>query len=1127
MGPQVRFWLVEVPMQLRLFAAALTVAFSLLSIAPALAAGGQFGNLNGTITDAATHAPISGAQIVAKSGSGTYSATTDYKGFFTILGMNVDSYTVTVSAKGHQTLNIPGVIVFGDETDSIGTVAMHQELQTIARVTSRSTSSAYQPSQTIDSYTVNQTQMLEATGKANTTNENAVLLSVPGVTLTNGGGAMMGGGQSNVPTIRGGAATEVGYQFDGVTYRDPFLSQNGGQGMINGVGEIQIVEGAGDATQGGVGSGVINIIPPRGSGPGTGEVDFESGGPNFNHQAAFSYGFSTPDGSISEYVSYTGQRYNPYFGYSFTPLNEYGNYFASAYETSDQFMNNFFYNFGKNKHETLQVLYTNTLGQGYQEFTQPYYYPYDPITGPALLGDLGIYSSTPKSGALTPAQFAAFTPLTYGVPSTDLAPNSPSQNFELNTRLLKIEYDNRLNPTTYFDLRYYNWDYLSTANPSTTLGAWGSNLPGMGQWNTTGGPTVGMSGDIEKQLGADLTVTLQGQYDILHPLFDGMAPTDSLISFDPGALGPGAISGAIPVTGSSGPVAISDWEPGGYFCNNGYFDCSSGLADTRLPTWGINYNKTEFQDWGAGLRFQFQPTDKLKFDLGVRDEGQNDLWYSQLNTIGLGGPQIGYSSTCAIPIAVANPGYTTAEMSAALASQCASSATKILSPYDVLNEAWGNDFLHPSEVQPRISVSYEVNRYNSLRFGYGRSAVFPNAQTGGTPFEFYGLAPYATIPAKTGSLCGWSATYVFPCQSVAQQMYWQGDNIEAPDAGFTGPAIYSNYDLSWNHLFASGWGLRVTPFAKLGTSLPADYYLNPVLGIFATENLGYNKTNGIELGLTTPQRSLGLSGFFTATYQNVLSTTPPLASGETTVPFVPTASLALGDLYRAGYVSPFNVVIGALENLRDGFTISPQLMYNIGYPYSEGNLIAVQLPNGEYVNAPNIDFGPAVNVGTASFIGSSPGSSITPNYADPADPGSANDPNIAATRGTPGTSANGGKLSHPNLMANLALQWKRGPNTFGIQFYNLFGNAFINTVPAVNTYYQPVANGLSGPQTNYNSCVSQVGNGNRGCYEIVPRELYAFSNGAYLLSNGDFTSGTPGFGPLQPFSFRVYYQRAI
>ena len=62
--------------------------------------------------------------------------------------------------------------------------------------------------------------------------------------------------------------------------------------------------------------------------------------------------------------------------------------------------------------------------------------------------------------------------------------------------------------------------------------------------------------------------------------------------------------------------------------------------------------------------------------------------------------------------------------------------------------------------------------------------------------------------------------------------------------------------------------------------------------------------------------------------------------------------------------------------------------------------------------------------------------------------------------------------------------------------------------------------------TGVNSCVNQTGQNVRGCYQYVPTNSYAFTNGAYLLSNGNFT-GNPTFGPLAPFGIYVYYRRAL
>ena len=1049
------------------FSLAIILSLALSCVAPAFAAGGQTGNLNGTVVDSATRAPIAGATISAKSGSGSYTARTDAKGFFSIVGMSIDSYTVTVAATGHDTVNLTGVTVFGDETDTVGTVGLAKSLRTIAIVTSRSAASAYQPTQTIDSYTVNSAEMLQATGKAASTDENAVLLSVPGVTLTN----------NNTVTIRGGAAYEVGYQLDGVTFKEPFLGNNGSNGLMNGIGSVQVVEGAGDATQGGVGAGVVNVIPETGSGKPHGLLDFEAGGPNFTHQLHSEYGFSTSDNRISDFVSYTGQRYSPYLGYSNTPIEQYGNYFSTQNEMTDQFENNFFFRFGKNNNQDLQVFYVNVSQRGYGQqgpggiydpTNNPnalVYYPYDQLTQAPWIGITG-YSA---------GQYANLIGLGPGVPTQNVAITSPQQNFSNQTRFLKFEYDNHLDSTTYFALRYYNWEELQYTDNQYSQGAWQTGSPGVTLYSSTGGPTVGMSADLTKQFGSNLIVTLNAKEDVLHPIWDGWEPQYSVIG--------------IGLIGNNSATGLGDWAPGGYLCQYFANGCNAtGAGEPRIPSWGIGYNGAFFQNWGGGIRVQYNPGDKWKFDVGVRDEGQNQHWFNQLDAFGQGPPPN-------------------------------------INPFDVSPSSWNTKVLYPNEIQPRLSIAYDMDRNDAIRFGYGRSAVFADAQTAGTPFHMYGIEPYLNIPAPAGSMCGVASVKQWACTSYAQALYWAGDAVEAPDAGNGTPAIYTNYDLSYSHLFKNGYAVRVTPFIKDGMDLPTFFLINPTLGIFGVTNQGLNKTAGAELNITTPQRALGFNGFASLTYQNVLSTTPPFTTAETTVPLVPTATLALGDLYRAGYVSPLDLRIGGVYNLKNGFSISPQLEYNIGYPYSVGNMIAAQIAPGVFANIPQVNFGPGIIGGMSSLVGNAPGSSVSTNYYDPAYPGTAYNPNIAATRGTSGTAANGGLLSHPNLLADLTLQWKHEGNTIGVQFLNLGGNAYINSVPAINPWYQPVANGVSGPQTGYNTCVAQVQSA-RGCYPWIPKSSYAFTNGAYLLSNGNFTAG-PSIAPLIPFAIQVFYQRAL
>ena len=136
----------------------------------AFAAGGQNGSLAGSLIDATTKAPIANATVAAVSPTGSYHALTDGTGHFAIVGMIVDTYVLSIQAQGYDPISLAGVTVQGDQTLSLGTINATKHLQTIGRVSARSASSVFQPSQTIDSYAVTGDRLLQTTGKAASTN---------------------------------------------------------------------------------------------------------------------------------------------------------------------------------------------------------------------------------------------------------------------------------------------------------------------------------------------------------------------------------------------------------------------------------------------------------------------------------------------------------------------------------------------------------------------------------------------------------------------------------------------------------------------------------------------------------------------------------------------------------------------------------------------------------------------------------------------------------------------------------------------------------------------------------------------------------------------------------------------
>ena len=254
----------------------------------------------------------------------------------------------------------------------------------------------------------------------------------------------------------------------------------------------------------------------------------------------------------------------------------------------------------------------------------------------------------------------------------------------------------------------------------------------------------------------------------------------------------------------------------------------------------------------------------------------------------------------------------------------------------------------------------------------------------------------------------------------------------------------------------------------------------------------------------------------------MLGSAPPLANGEFNgVPQLSAATIALGNVYRAGYVSPVSVRIGGSYNFGNGFSITPIIQLDSGFPYNVGDTLAATLPDGTNANIPQVNFGP----GTPILLGyqNAGGTLLNTNYYDPAYSGTQLAPNIAATRGTPTSSNSGGVTWYPNVQFNMTLQYKHGKDAIGVQFVNLFTNGYNGTTPAINPFYQPVANGLSGPQTGQNTCIAQYGAA-RGC-AVIPTNTYAFSNGAYLLTNGNV--GNWQLAPLAPMSINVYYRRQL
>jgi hypothetical protein len=1021
----------------------------LSSVAPAFAVGGQTGNINGRVLDDAGR-PVPGATVVLAAPQGNYRTKTDGSGYFNLLGVLADTYTISIDVAGFATLIQNGITVPGGDTVSLGGVRLTRQLKTIGAVTARSASSAFTPNQTVPQFTIGGQQLVAAQGKTANADLSSALLAVPGFQQDSTGNLILQGSQT----------TQIGYQVDGIDITEPLDEGSTVPNFINGVRSIQVVPGAGDPSQGNAGAGVVNLLMKRGTNPAFGTVDFEADARPFSHQFNLEYGAASKDGRLSDYFSFLGNRYDYSYGEfgssGFSNNAVYGNSAAGGalYRATNDFVNNFVYKFGKNNNQSLQVLEQNhyDLEQGNYSGLKLYY----PSNAPDLLAAVQPLTVNPTYApkGLTIPQIQSILGFESTQTSTTQQINNPNV-FNNNTNIFKVEYDNAFNDTTNLALRFFhtiNYEYFYPDGP--TAQGIGEVL---GLTDEQGGSRTGGNFEFDKQLGRKDLLTISGSYDFDRPVFSFVGPLTGLED-----IGPNAIDFLRPANPNL-PVSATNPCPvtGGCYLQQ-FFYTKGGTP--RVAPMDLSSQQL-INRYGAGIRDQFQVNSRLRLDVGAHYDRLNQGYGQNLN----------YQDENTQPV----PGS--------------------VGTYNIPN--W--PFIEtPHYLEPRYGLSYLLTKSDSLSFSYGRSII--NDGTGSSPdsheafaaFQgiplnpnfiptanpFTGVAqvgngncfpnvPYpkgataTTAPSYNGTV-GTTLQLGRPCLDYADLLYGVNDAF-FPEIVTTHPGVYDNLDFSLSHQFKNGSALKFAPYVRQGygvTAVTAPLVFNPQTGVYQSGSLvnysvGRNTTSGVDLQYTLPERRYGLNGFASISYVNEFTTTPPASDNpyaqDSTAIILP-ASFALGSIYRAGFISPLTTRIGATYKTRGGFRIAPVLNLNVGFPYGSG-LITPAFVNNVPVNVPNTNLTDQYGAGGTS------------QYVDPANPGSVFDPNIAATRGTKESSSGGGQLSRPQLTGNLTLEYTApgSRTTLGAQILNIFNNQQYGN-PLVNNTYQPVLTGIGGPLTGLN-----------------------------------------------------------
>lgn len=1046
---------------------ALAFAFALCSVQPVLAQT-TTGGITGTITG--PNGPLGGVVVTAVSPAGRYAATTDAQGFYSMVGVVPDTYAVTFAVTGYEMYTANGVTVGINQTVTVSQ-QLSRQLQTIGRTQSRSTASAFQPQQTADTYTVNTQQINTITGKANGTNEVELLLSLPGASQD-----ILG-----YPVLRGGRENEEGYQYEGISYTDPFTNQFVNSLILHGESQFQVTPGAGDASNGNAGTGAINLVAKRGTNPAFGSAEYDLYGGRDEHTVNLEYGWASANGTFSSYTSFLADRVGSYqYGPAGMPALQLGDLLGRANQWTNDFIENAVYKFGKDNNQSVQLFYNNTqfnLHNGDGFVNQPngfgingqplYYKDNDPFY---------LFEIT-HTLPFTVAQVQALMPFTVG--QTGLTQQIGSRYPENGTQpndTFKLQYTWNVNPTTFLTAKYYEVNNVELFdNPYIP-----EQIVFGDEASLQGGFTRGVAIDGTKQVGSKHLVGFGAEYKFLHPVFSQPSATLGFFEYGGGGLGFEAADFLSP-TDPNCPLG-----PGGcgYLLGNNPTGTQYIAPGSPVP-YANESAQTQRQDWALYAQDVYSPTSRLKIDVGLRLDGAN--WMYAPCTI----------ETC-LPTATGT--FANGTPNPALDQFNYDASTR-----------------RPRVLQPRISVIDQLGSNDSLRVAYARSMQFPLISDVDHTNNFTAeYAPFANVPSFvnfTGGpamFCGTTNDRL--CKSYADQLYWENefDDTGVPIQPLK-PVTFNNYELSYSHLFPHNVAIKFTPFYRKAyneiaeSALPVvqngavvtDAFGAPEFGPAVFTNLGKSQITGAELFLTK-EATYGLSGQLSLTYQNEFTNVLPGSALENFYPSVPPASLQLGNQYRVGFLSPFVGSIAVSYKTHTGWRFNPTIFYNHGYPIGSG-LTSAYTVNGVPYDLPN------TNVTNSAQLN---GPNGAPQYVDPVNPGSVFAPNIAATRGTPETASPGGILSKASFTPQMSIEYtppKHPRSTIGVLVTNLFNNYF--GPPALNTLYQPVATGHGGPYSGYTSLA------------VNPAFIGAF-NATLLNGNLPYLYGPTGL----PRTAEVYYQ---
>lgn len=270
---------------------------------PQPAAAGTTGGISGHVVDDKANA-VAGARVTATSISQSSSATTDSKGFYSILNLSPDTYAVTTSKDGFDSTTVSGFTVQADQTTR-GDFTLNPSARVIGHVTTSAVASVVNRTVTGDLYAVSAQAIGTYQGSAGGTetlySQNGVVGSLPGVLRDVGtGGGYAGNGSIS---MRGGTSDQVGFELEGIPLNRSFDAANATSFVTNGLASLEVYTGGEPADAGRSMAGYVNAQIRRGGYPGGSDLTFIAGGPVYNHSMQVDAYGGSPDRRFTWFMS--------------------------------------------------------------------------------------------------------------------------------------------------------------------------------------------------------------------------------------------------------------------------------------------------------------------------------------------------------------------------------------------------------------------------------------------------------------------------------------------------------------------------------------------------------------------------------------------------------------------------------------------------------------------------------------------------------------------------------------------------------------------------------------------------------------------------------------------------------